>query len=79
MATRVKFEANDIVRVLTPDSRDILYKLAPNETVAVYMSEVRIENQYQAVDLSKLKNYRDIKHKIVTDRNHKLDVFKNLI
>ena len=46
LATRVKFEANDIVRVLTTDSRDILYKLEQNENVAVYMSEVRIENQF---------------------------------
>ena len=31
LATRVKFEANEIIRILTLDNRDILYELKAGE------------------------------------------------
>ena len=31
---RVRFEANNVVRILTKDNRDILYKLERNKTIA---------------------------------------------
>ena len=30
LAKRVKFESNNVVRILTLDDRDILYELVPN-------------------------------------------------
>ena len=40
---RVRFEANNVVRILTKDNRDILYKLESNKTVAQYLSEVKVD------------------------------------
>ena len=30
LATRVRFEANNVVRILTKEDRDILFELVPN-------------------------------------------------
>ena len=43
LAKRVRFEANNIIRYLTKDNRDILFLLLPDKTV-MKVSEVQVEN-----------------------------------
>ena len=44
LAQRVKFESNSLVRYLTHDNRDILYKLDKDGKHVHYISEVKIDN-----------------------------------
>ena len=45
LANRVKFESKDVVRFLTKNNRDILFKLDTIDYKTVhYLSEVRVEN-----------------------------------
>ena len=44
LAHRVKFESNSVVRYLTHDNRDILYKLDRDGKRVHYISEVKIDN-----------------------------------
>ena len=44
LAKRVRFESNDMVRLLTRDDRDILYHLDPNGKNVHYVSEVKLYN-----------------------------------
>ena len=39
LSTRTKFEANDIIRFVTKDKRDILYRLNQNQNQAEYLGE----------------------------------------
>ena len=43
LARRVKFESNNVIRILTQDNRDILYDLSPNDKVK-YLSIVQLLN-----------------------------------
>ena len=45
MASRVKFESNSVLRFLTPDNRDILYRLDEDGKQVHYISEVKVDNQ----------------------------------
>ena len=45
LATRVKFESNSVFRFLTPDNRDILYRLDEDRKQVHYISEVKVDNQ----------------------------------
>ena len=47
LAQRVKFESNSVVRYLTHDSRDILYKLDRDGKHVHYISEVKIDNSIE--------------------------------
>lgn len=42
LAKRVKFESDDIVRLLTEDDRDILFRLVPNQKLAQYLCECQV-------------------------------------
>ena len=44
MASRVKFESNSVLRFLTPDNRDILYRLDEDGKQVHYISEVKVDN-----------------------------------
>ena len=46
LASRVRFESNDVIRIITEDERDILYELVPNQTEALYLSEVKVEKLF---------------------------------
>ena len=54
LASRVKFESNSIIRVLTRDNRDILFALDKNEKKVHYLSEVKVENPYKTEEGHKL-------------------------
>ena len=43
LGKRVRFEANNIIRYLTKDHRDILFLLLPDKSVKK-ISEVQVEN-----------------------------------
>ena len=75
LATRVKFEASDIVRILTLDDRDILYKLDVDHHEARYLTEVRMENQFHE-DLAML-HWTKITHKFTSKKFD--NVFKHLM
>ena len=45
LASRVKFESNSVFRFLTPDNRDILYRLDEDGKQVHYISEVKVDNQ----------------------------------
>ena len=75
LATRVKFEASDIVRILTLDNRDILYRFDEDQPEARYLTEVRMENQFHP-DLS-LEHWTDITHKFTSKKFD--NVFKHLM
>ena len=45
LASRVKFESNSVFRFLTPDNRDILYRLDDDEKQVHYISEIKVDNQ----------------------------------
>ena len=43
LARRVKFESNNVIRILTQDNRDILFELSDDNKVK-YLSDVQVEN-----------------------------------
>ena len=47
LAQRVKFESDSVVRYLTHDNRDILYKLDRDGKRVHYLSEVKIDNSIE--------------------------------
>ena len=46
LAKRVRFESNNVIRVLTRDNRDILFLLSQDKTVKM-ISEVQLENFFE--------------------------------
>ena len=44
LASRVKFESNSVIRFLTRDKRDILFRLDGNEQTVHYIGEVKVDN-----------------------------------
>ena len=44
LASRVKFESNSVVRYLTRDKRDILYRLDQDGKHVHYIGEVRVDD-----------------------------------
>ena len=56
LAKRVKFESNNVVRILTSDDRDILFELVPDQKKVKYLSEVKVEKLFY------LKNHKIASH-----------------
>ena len=54
LASMVKFESNSIIRFLTRDNRDILYKLDKNGRDVHYITEFKVAN-FSKPDGHKLK------------------------
>ena len=54
LASKVKFESNSIIRFLTRDNRDILYKLDENGRDVHYITEFKVAN-FNKPDGHKLK------------------------
>ena len=48
LASRVKFESNSVIRYLTRDKRDILYRLDNDGTSVRYIDEVEVDNVLNA-------------------------------
>ena len=46
LAKRVRFESNNVIRILTRDNRDILFLLSQDKTVKM-ISEVQLENFFE--------------------------------
>ena len=44
LASQVKFESNSVIRFLTRDKRDILYRLDSDEQIVHYIGEVKVDN-----------------------------------
>ena len=44
LASRVKFESNSVIRFLTRDKRDILFRLDGDEQTVHYIGEVKVDN-----------------------------------
>ena len=44
LASRVKFESNSVIRYLTRDKRDILYRLDSHGKSVHYIGEVKVDN-----------------------------------
>ena len=53
LAKRVRFEANNVIRLLTKDNRDILFLIVPEEDRIEYLSDVQVTNVFE-VDGHKL-------------------------
>ena len=47
LASRVKFESNSVIRFLSPDNRDILYRLDEDAKRVYCISEVKVDNQLE--------------------------------
>ena len=48
LASRVKFESNSVIRYLTRDKRDILYRLDNDGRSVHYIGEVKVDNLLKA-------------------------------
>ena len=48
LASRVKFESNSVIRFLTRDKRDILYRLDNDGTSVHCIGEVKVDNLLKA-------------------------------
>ena len=48
LASRVKFESNSVIRYLTRDKRDILYRLDSDGKSVQYIGEVKVDNSLKA-------------------------------
>ena len=56
LAKRVRFEARNIIRILTKDNRDIMYQLVPERPVARYLGEFKVWNHFH-IEGHKLSAY----------------------
>ena len=48
LASRVKFESSSVIRFLTRDKRDILYRLDNDGRNVYYIGEVKVDNLLKA-------------------------------
>ena len=56
LARRVRFEARNIIRILTKDNRDIMYQLVQDRPVARYLGEFKVWNHFH-IEGHKLSAY----------------------
>ena len=74
LGTRVKFESNDVIRFLTADNRDIMFRLDKDGKTVHFLSEVQVENNY--FDNPKLVEI-NLFNEVIDGRSHKIAAGKD--